>query len=126
MTDIEIIKALECCGNMNECKSECALGDLSGIEYCIHTLMLNALDLINRQQAEIERLKAKKRLYLERWGESLDWVKQERAESIKDFAERLKDRWTIASPEPYSTDAAEVLASINILAKEMTEDTYNG
>lgn len=24
----------------------------------------------------------------------------------------LKERWTIASPEPYNTDAAEVLASI--------------
>lgn len=24
----------------------------------------------------------------------------------------LKERWTIASPEPYTTDAAEVLASI--------------
>ena len=27
-------------------------------------------------------------------------------------ADRLKERWTIASPEPYNTDAAEVLASI--------------
>lgn len=25
----------------------------------------------------------------------------------------LKERWTIASPEPYTTDAAEVLASID-------------
>ena len=28
-------------------------------------------------------------------------------------ADALKKRWTIASPEPYNTDAAEVLDSIN-------------
>ena len=124
MTDAEIKKALECCkSSLQICRADCPL--LSETE-CSRALRENVLDLINRQKAEIERLKAKKRLYLERWGESLDWVKQERAESIKDFAERLKDRWTIASPEPYSTDAAEVLASINILAKEMTEEINNG
>lgn len=28
-------------------------------------------------------------------------------------ADALKERWTIASPEPYNTDAAEVLDSID-------------
>ena len=57
MTDEQIVKALECCGNMNECKKECPLDDLGGIDKCIHTLMLNALDLIKRQQAEIDHLR---------------------------------------------------------------------
>ena len=51
MTDNEIIKALECCSNGEPCancpyQKQCDETDLAEI----------ALDLINRQQAEIERL----------------------------------------------------------------------
>ena len=49
MTDNEIIKALECCGgsNCHECP----------IEGCTDDIFGNALDLINRQKAEIEAYK---------------------------------------------------------------------
>lgn len=55
MNDNDIIKALECCANTNwidECEG-CPLYDT---EKCINTVMQNALDLINRMKAEIERL----------------------------------------------------------------------
>lgn len=53
MTDNDIVKALECC------KSNCGCGGcfLKKEEYCVNVLKNLALDLINRQKAEIERLK---------------------------------------------------------------------
>ena len=50
MTDKEIIKALECCANLVEC-SECPYGSIT---VCHEEKDKDVLDLINRQQAEIE------------------------------------------------------------------------
>lgn len=68
MTDEQIIKALECCKNRNidgDSRPKCY--DCPLHSYCHITvvdtqegrtlLFANALDLINRQKAEIERLK---------------------------------------------------------------------
>ena len=57
MTDNEIIKALECCkkGTALTCK-DCPLYEDKG-HTCITILTYNALELINRQKADIERLK---------------------------------------------------------------------
>ena len=57
MTDNEIIKALECCSVNAEgnCRGCPLLNDYSP---CGVKLTTNALDLINRQKAEIERLKS--------------------------------------------------------------------
>lgn len=56
MTDNEVIKALECCRDCEDCSydtTDCPLGK----ELNCFTLMAeNALDLINRQNAEIKRL----------------------------------------------------------------------
>ena len=102
MTDNEIIKALECC----------IIGDCFGCYYgetnqrnCKDCLMENALALINRQKAEIERLKEllegwKKAAYKaadekdEIYCNAIDRVKTAKAEAIKEFAERLKERAT--------------------------------
>lgn len=57
MTENEIIKALECCifhGEIDVCEA-CPL--LTNIE-CCDVLKENALDLINSQKAEIEKLKS--------------------------------------------------------------------
>lgn len=54
MTDNEIKKALEQCGVSNCLGCPCNTCD----ENCLDLLTPAALDLINRQQAEIERLKA--------------------------------------------------------------------
>ena len=51
MTDKEIIKTLECCSNAEPCEN-CPCQ-----KQCYETDLIEiALDLINRQQAEIERL----------------------------------------------------------------------
>lgn len=60
MTDEQIKKALEVCSMTNmtlECKN-CPYNTFN-VRYCSIKLCEDALDLINRQQAEIERLKAK-------------------------------------------------------------------
>ena len=56
MTDKEIIKALECCVKAPYCskKTDCPY---KGIDDCVKKHTLDALDLINRQQAEIEEYK---------------------------------------------------------------------
>ena len=64
LTDNEIIKALECCTN-NEVSS-CKEKDCPFRKFCqkdIDALEKASLDLINRQKAEIERLKNLKCLY---------------------------------------------------------------
>lgn len=53
MTDNEIIKTLECCSKNILC-AQCPLNEKSS---CINKLSTYALDLITRQQAEIEMLK---------------------------------------------------------------------
>ena len=54
LTDKEIIKVLECCINSDGCHACPRTKYCDGFEH-----MQNALDLINRQQAEIERLTSK-------------------------------------------------------------------
>jgi N utilization substance protein A len=57
MTDEQIKKALECCANNGDCK-ECAINPHKGnYGYCTSLAIKAALDLINHQKAEIERLK---------------------------------------------------------------------
>ncbi len=59
MTDNEIIKTLDCCGKDS---SYCVNGDKCPLyknHFCREELKEKALDLINRQQAEIESLEKK-------------------------------------------------------------------
>ena len=60
MTDNEIIKALECC-IADKCM-ECPLRKIPKVKGCMNRLSF-ALDLINRQKAEIERLQEYNREY---------------------------------------------------------------
>lgn len=56
MTNNDIIKALEWCANGGDCK-ECAINPHKGnYGYCTSLALKAAIDLINRQQAEIEKL----------------------------------------------------------------------
>ena len=55
MTDNEIVKALECCiSNTDENCNKCVCSG-SNVS-CVDVLLQNALDLINRQNAEKEAL----------------------------------------------------------------------
>ena len=74
MTDNEIIKALEEIIELMLCE-----GSLQR-----SATISNAIDLINRQKAEIKRLKNEKDNLIRTYAEC-------QAEAVKEFAERLKD-----------------------------------
>lgn len=82
MTDNEIVKALECC-NQNDCKT-CPYGKYNTAGWCcMPKLRKDTLDLINRQKAEIERLK-------KGWKADVILTANVKAEAYREFAERLK------------------------------------
>lgn len=116
MTDEQIIKSLECCnrigGSCNDCPLYC------GVSSCIKNLTLNALDLINRQKAEIGRLQTR--------NDELNILNKTVAqEAIKEFAERFKK-----SAELYDCIRAIgnvskidcLVDTFDNLVKEMTEE----
>lgn len=105
MTDEEIIKALMCHFNeeLDEEPFQCVdcplYNDTS--PSCTEALKSYALDLINRQKAEIERLKETPKCVYEYDGEVTEYcvqgpcsnfktVEQIKAEAYKEFAARLK------------------------------------
>ena len=73
MTDEQIIKALKCCGgsNCHECP----------IEGCTDDIFGNALDLINRLQAENEQGKEEANKYKNLWGIALDDIEIAKAKA---------------------------------------------
>ena len=99
MTDNEIIKALE-----NEVKST----EYVDSEYCDGvdlTLIKSAVDLINHQKAELERLKECPKCIYEYDGNTTEYcvegpcsnfktVEQIKSEAYKEFAEHLKEMWS--------------------------------
>lgn len=96
MSDEAIKKALECCAYNDDCESCPRSKYCDGVEQMIH-----ALELINRQQAEIERLKGA----IQEWvdgkclsqkhllmiGKLQNEIEQAKSEAIKEFAERFID-----------------------------------
>ena len=56
ITAEQIIKALEYCSKQDTCDEKCPFRYVNDGKQCYPTLLGNALDLINRKQAEIERL----------------------------------------------------------------------
>ena len=110
MTDKEIIKALECCIKFIDC-TECPY---KGITKC--SVEVDALDLINRQQAEIERLTAGQEILHK-------CIASIKAEAITDFAKRLREKSVILHFAEYPYRAVKVLAVCDITAveKELTE-----
>lgn len=129
-TDDEIIRALECCvsSTTNEACDGCPLNTEEGCETHSHLLESLALDLINRQKAEIERLISRvsvlaeiEKDYALKYGDDFDVSivkKQIKAEAIKEFAQRLK------AEKAYSTERHENIvpvAVIDWIVKEMTE-----
>ncbi len=124
MTDEQIIKALECCAtdDGDDC-FQCPYGNIvykPGNGGCVNRCRKEALDLINRQKAEVE-----------------NEIKEIKSEAIKEFAEQLKSRLAKLSVQTkthgrkttptYVDDIANqilhdvVPQEIGNLAKEMTE-----
>ena len=106
LTDNEIKKALECCSNAEPCENcpyqkQCDETDLAEI----------ALDLINRQQAEIERLQKENNQFSD-IGKMYSEIK---SEAIKEFAEKLKEQAYLTDHKVY----AVLRDDIDNLVKEM-------
>ena len=87
MTDNDIIKALECCsaGAESDCK-DCPFGNLGLCNQDLYALEKHALDLIKRQQTEIDYWK---RQVFDGCMERGRIDIEARAKAIKEFAERL-------------------------------------
>ena len=111
MTDNEIIKALELCGTNDHCHTlNCPFGRKeSWDEPCQYIAIKYALDLINRQKAEIEALKLINSTYAADTNEI-------REIAIKEFAERLKEQIHIKKDRLFYAD------KIDNLVKEMVGD----
>ena len=107
ISDDEIISSLEVIAttrNCSECKiRNCNWGDCN----CPQITANAALDLINRQKAEIERLKECPKCIYEYDGNTAEYciqgpcsnfktTEQVRTEAYKEFAERLKDEAQMA------------------------------
>ena len=122
MTDNEIIKALECCTdesyeNCNECPYSIDTVSCERMK-----LLEDSLDLINRQQAEIDVLRADlKRVCAERDARicTNNFIK---SEAIKEFAERLKEKsYKTIRNYGLTKDVVEV-CDIDNLVKEMESE----
>lgn len=123
MTDNEIIRCLRHCraGDCENCKS---------LNVCDATFSFHkeALNLINRQKAEIERLQesGKEAISCFTRMESLYKIKCKelevaKSEAIKDFAERLKEcSYTYSDICGYKSTVIDV-ADIENLVKEMCD-----
>jgi hypothetical protein len=141
MTDEQIVKALRLCAiDVDVCTEACPYYE--DREYfdgdCIKQRTIDAIDLINRQKAEIERLNHI-RAELSRESDRLEeaysiyeettGLKQARAEAIREFVERLFERVAVKTlvgkSEDYSDGFIEATCwydeEIDNLVKEMTE-----
>lgn len=122
MTDKQIIKALECCNDNYSCPIDCPLYEDD--RDCLLALNKPVLDLINRQKAEIEELRA--------INESLKTdrpllVKIARTEAVKEFAKKLRvtadEEWyTLGDDDEYHMEEIVRMHFIDEIEKEMVGD----
>ena len=102
MTDEQIIKAIGICRTQDSCKG-CPYHELY-MAGCVGTLMKDVFDLINRQKAEIEKLKQENDFFRKTITENaqralevaVEEIEKAKSEAIKEFAERLKEKFGIA------------------------------
>lgn len=79
MTDNEIIKALRFCSDPDTCSDDCSFYvEGETVHECTTKLSVAALDLIQRQQEELDRLERHTKMH--------DEIQ---AEAVKEFADRI-------------------------------------
>ena len=121
MTDEEIKKALECCHRSADsiiCSSDCPLYDECESEETQEDICGLAVDLIKRQQAEIERLETELKAMRGAANTYKKHYETAKSEAIKEFSERLKRRYE--SVDGQYIDRV-LNTDINDIAKELTE-----
>lgn len=89
MTDREIINVLTYC-NTAKTEHHCVICPFYEYKKCTVSMLDSAVDLINRQKAEIEQWKEEANKYQNWWASSCE---ESKSEIIKDFAERLKEHF---------------------------------
>lgn len=97
MTDKEIIFSLECCSAEYIACKDCPFNRKP---FCERYVIENSFDLIKRQQAEIEKA---------------------RAEAIKEFADRLKEKFLTAFDSYAYVTYGDVVIAIENIVKEIGE-----
>lgn len=142
VTDMEIIKALECCSEHNTLCDGCSYKHKT-VEYCDSDLCKDAIALIKRQKAEIERLKKfldmSRKVSLARRDSNLkicelnlkliEELKTAKSKAINEFAEELKTRiknavfccYDLRFKNHLQELLKIIVAKIDNLVKEMTE-----
>ena len=140
MNENDVIKAIECCCENENCR-ECPLAEMHSA-ICIKKLMNTTLDLIKRQQARIEQevdlnremfekmakdeaeIEGKKKIldsYALQYGTVTDQskkIKEIKDEAYKEFAEEFEKRCITSGIYPIITK--NILKN---LVKEMTEES---
>lgn len=128
MTDNEIIKCLQICSTYGGKCTACPAYVKVDRSKCKQVLV-GALDIINRQQAEIERLKECPKCVYEYDGEMTEYCSQSpcpnfktveeiKSEAVKEFAERLKEK-AYQFPCAIGVEYAVTIRAIDDLLKEM-------
>ena len=103
ISDNEIIKALECCSADKSTKYclTCPLQDMGFVGECIPEKSKNALDLINRQKEEIERLQS----VVDSFTYIGKMYSEIKAEAYKEFAEDVQGEIENAIHSNYNAKA---------------------
>lgn len=135
MTDKEIIKALEClCGYALKCR-ECPYSPRYPFPLCEQQVAKDTIDLITRQQAEIDKLKECPKCVYEYDGEITEYcvqgpcsnfktVEQVKSEAYKECLAKVKN-YIKTHCNPYGKPdfdydtSIKILNFIDKLAKEM-------
>lgn len=130
MTDNEIIQALKCLrGDEIPCK-DCAYKNDAFA--CRRMAAIDTLDLINRQQAEIERLNAENMLTMSErnafrtsFYEVSKQLKTAKSESVKEFVKEHKEimRLFLDEDNDFLMKWCEYEVNTDNLVKEMVGDT---
>jgi hypothetical protein len=89
--------------------------------------MLNdTIDLIKRQQEEIERLYEEANHYQTLWCKAEEDAHNAKTEAIKEFAARLKEKSLVTRGDFALYGKIVAVSKIDNLVKEMTEDENDG
>ena len=88
LTDNEIIKALECCKSDTSLCNDCPYDKIGE---CIEKLCADSIDLINRLQAENERLTQFSGILLHNGSELFKEIETVKAEAYKECIEKVKE-----------------------------------
>lgn len=110
MTDNEIIKALECCKDSSMPCKDCPYAECDSKRGCVSEMCEDALDLINRQKADIEKLRENNKAIMQTMADV-------HTEAIKEFAETVKKNHLMLFNNIYSHK--DFVDAIDRLVKEM-------